>query len=690
MKRKIALSILSLILVVCSAISLVACGEEETACMHSFSAVQKEVSATCEGDGVKAHKTCTLCAKHFDQNGNELTSLTITKLGHEFGEWKDEILPTCLSTGTKGYKTCGRCEKYFDADGNEQSSLTMEKTAHSFGEWIDEIPATCLSEGVKGHKICAFCEKNFNENDTQLLSLSIQKVSHEFGEWEDEVPATCLSEGVKGHKTCSLCELNYDASENLLEELNIAMLNHDYSVMQTTYERLKTPATDTTPAVFYKSCSLCGQNSNEIFETGIIYNPADYQPNSLTLSIYQTQPLQYGVTYNTKGIPICAVLELTKQGESTPTIYEFEVSQFENGSINDGRITRYKSITEIDLVAGESYKYRIIDYGANTKTEEFTFKAVNPNATSFKFTNISDTQKQGADDVVLNQVLANLSDSEFIIHSGDVAQVSGKEDYWDNILGSNIEYFGEKPIMAIAGNHDTDSYYAGEGYQLDKHFNYNLPEQESTQKGFFYSFDYCNVRFIMLNTNSLTGNQLTDEQYKWLVDLLNNNPNKWTIVSMHNPLYSAGKYGSSSEKNAIALGLQEQLTQLFADKGVDLVLQAHDHTMQRTKAITGYDSINKKPILNESVTTETINGIEYKINPNGTYYFMVGSAVEACRPPVEHDASLFEYVNPSDWSVGKAWAEIEVTEDTLTVVVKSVAGGVHTVNEASFGIKKTT
>ena len=47
---------------------------------HKFGAWIDEVSATEETEGVRGHKDCTFCGKHFDENGEELADLTIAKL----------------------------------------------------------------------------------------------------------------------------------------------------------------------------------------------------------------------------------------------------------------------------------------------------------------------------------------------------------------------------------------------------------------------------------------------------------------------------------------------------------------------------------------------------------------------------------------------------------------------------------
>ena len=48
---------------------------------HTFGAWKDEIPATTEDFGTKGHKDCTVCGKHFDKDGNEITELRIAKIG---------------------------------------------------------------------------------------------------------------------------------------------------------------------------------------------------------------------------------------------------------------------------------------------------------------------------------------------------------------------------------------------------------------------------------------------------------------------------------------------------------------------------------------------------------------------------------------------------------------------------------
>ncbi|MBO7303390.1 MAG: ubiquitin family protein, partial [Clostridia bacterium] len=47
---------------------------------HKFSEMKSEVAPTVDAEGVKAHKTCEMCKRNFDENGVEITELAIAKL----------------------------------------------------------------------------------------------------------------------------------------------------------------------------------------------------------------------------------------------------------------------------------------------------------------------------------------------------------------------------------------------------------------------------------------------------------------------------------------------------------------------------------------------------------------------------------------------------------------------------------
>jgi 3',5'-cyclic AMP phosphodiesterase CpdA len=85
-----------------------------------------------------------------------------------------------------------------------------------------------------------------------------------------------------------------------------------------------------------------------------------------------------------------------------------------------------------------------------------------------------------------------------------------------------------------------------------------------------YYIDYQGVRFI-----SLDSNKEKEIQIPWFRKVLENNPNRWTIVTFHHPVFSPGSDRDNEE-------LREIWKPILDEFKVDLVLSGHDHSYART------------------------------------------------------------------------------------------------------------
>ena len=193
---------------------------------HTLTAVPAK-DATCTEDGNTAYWTCSACKKWFsDENGeHEITnkdSVVTKATGHQYQELADEkylkSAATCTSPAVY-YKSCSVC----GATSTETFEYG-EKAAHSYVQQHD---------AEQHWDECSVCHARANE------------AAHSGG------TATCTAKAV-----CSVCHAEYG---NLTA--------HDYQdVVEAQY--LKSAATCTSPAVYYKSCSVCGATSTETFEYG--------------------------------------------------------------------------------------------------------------------------------------------------------------------------------------------------------------------------------------------------------------------------------------------------------------------------------------------------------------------------------------------------------------------------------------
>jgi len=404
------------------------------------------------------------------------------------------------------------------------------------------------------------------------------------------------------------------------------------------------------------------------------YVVAAYKPTSLTIALYDPQESVYGFTFNTIKKTSNTVVQIQKVGTEEWVEHPVSSVSATTYNINDTILNYYISKTEVQLEKGSSYLYRVYDKEMEVGTQYATLTTKDPQTDSFTFVHVSDSQDGPT---YFNRVLSQVSESaDFILHTGDVVQNSKYEQEWTEMLDDNFEYLSRIPVMALSGNHET-TYNTRGIAETYKHFNNCIPAQTSTNLGYFFSFIYGDVKFIMLNTNDLTQNKLKAEQYDWLVNELETNTCKWTVVALHNPLYSAGRYGSDSSKNAIALALQQQLRGLFAQYGVDIVLQGHDHVISKTYPIDGNG-------IAQSEVIENIDGVEYSVDPSGVIYVMNGPAGSQTRVPYVTNDTRYAY---AEGSQAASWAEFSFEGDILTVTVKYHDGTNEKVYH-TWGIKK--
>ena len=452
--------------------------------------------------------------------------------------------------------------------------------------------------------------------------------------------------------------------------------DHRYTQKVAEERFFKSAATKESPALYYLSC-VCGLAGTETFKHGGILLTAEekklYQPTSLTVTLYDSQELVYGFTYNTTKQPLDPVIQVKKNGEEAWSEYPLSSERSSSYNKDETRLTYYVTKGTVALEANTTYIYRIYDKDADVGSEEATLTTKNPKADAFTFVHVSDSQ-DGPD--YFKFALSSVVDrADFLLHTGDVVESSKYEQEWTTMLDGSFEYLSQIPMMAISGNHETT--YKSGAYETYKHFHNKMPEQD-TRAGYYYSFIYGNVKFIMLNTNVLANNRLLDAQYEWLENELKTNTCKWTVVALHNPLYSVGKYGANPDRNQIALALQTQLRGLFAQYGVDIVLQGHDHAISRTFPIDA-DGVPQKE------TVETIDGVAYSVDPSGVIYVMNGPAGSQTREPYSIDETLYAY---AERSRPASWAEFSFDDDTLTVTVKYRVGKTPGVYQ-TWGIKKT-
>lgn len=197
-------------------------------------------------------------------------------------------------------------------------------------------------------------------------------------------------------------------------------------------------------------------------------------------------------------------------------------------------------------------------------------------------------------DRTLDIATAQDPDIDFIVSAGDQVNHTGsaKEEEYAGFL--NASALANLPIATTIGNHDSlNDDYAN-------HFNApNMTENGTTAAGGDYYYSYGNVLFIVLNTNNYNVAE-HEETIKGAAD--SDSDAQWRIACLHQDIYGSGLDHSETD----GMILRTQLTPVFDNYDIDVVLQGHDHTYSRTKLLTS--------------DGEDHDSYEFRLNADGTDY----------------------------------------------------------------------
>lgn len=269
------------------------------------------------------------------------------------------------------------------------------------------------------------------------------------------------------------------------------------------------------------------------------------------------------------------------------------------------------------LKTGTKYCYRVGDASKGWWSRTGVIETAD-NSDKVTFFHMTDPQSQNEHQYetwanVVDTAFNMYPQSKFIMSTGDLTDNPSNIKQWKWLLNTAYSDLMSTVLMPTTGNHEDENYALDQSFALP-----DAPEQNRST-GIYYSFDYNNVHFIVLNTNDLNAkNALSDKQLAWLKQDAAASSAQWKIVALHKALYSNGSHYDDKDVKAI----RKQLCSLMPELGIDLVLQGHDHVYLRTNAMKG-----NKVVLSQTKTV-TYNGLDYKekIEPKGSIYVISACA----------------------------------------------------------------
>ena len=431
----------------------------------------------------------------------------------------------------------------------------------------------------------------------------------------------------------------------------------------------------------------------------------DYVPDQITLTFYGASSVDHAVTWHTykeSKNPVVQFVACAK--DATPDFanatsvsakttayksrsmpYDPVANTFTYGNFEDNLPDYSHQAVMSGLAFDTAYAYRVgdPDLGVWSDVGRFTTRPETVDAFSFVYT--SDTQVSTSKETTQYLYLQNTltgafkddPDVAFIVNGGDVVQYGQYLHQWRNVLNGNKQFLMNNVMMPVTGNHDA-AYSEYLSYEITKHFCVEYPQDVNTvlNYGFFYSYDYGDAHFVVLNTDSMKSSDglIDDVQLDWLKKDLAGTDKTWKIVQLHRPLISV--------RASVQSPSFEQLIGVFNDGGVDLVMQAHEHVFLRSHPIDGEGTILKD---SETVTED---GVSYYKNPQGVLFMTSATGGKDGKAPsgTEVDA---DYCYAYGTGKASSWSRVTIDGNKLTVHQNYYAATkVNTYEDGVWGIIK--
>ena len=267
--------------------------------------------------------------------------------------------------------------------------------------------------------------------------------------------------------------------------------------------------------------------------------------------------------------------------------------------LNTGSGTLYVYTAALTgLEPGSAYEYRAGYEGSRTgwhklpATQPDSFKAlIFPDSQSSDY---SGWRKLAQTAYIKNE------DAAFFINMGDLVDNGYDFSQWRAWFNSVSPMIENIPFAPVMGNHETYTRDWKVGMPTPYLTLFNLPQNGTdANKNQYYSFDYGDVHFVVLNTQTDEmadfNPDLMQQQLNWLRSDLAGTQSKWKIVLMHKDIL---RYAFTDRPNNFdPASIQftpwaQQLMPVFEEYNVDAVLTAHLHTYRRRVPLKAFKPDN--------------------------------------------------------------------------------------------------
>ncbi len=233
-----------------------------------------------------------------------------------------------------------------------------------------------------------------------------------------------------------------------------------------------------------------------------------------------------------------------------------------------------------NLDPGTKYYYKISNFDETV----YHFTTAPLPGSDVCFTIVGDTQGAASHQkLMISRQLdkIGLDNLNFTVICGDSVNHDDDINEWAMLFdkGSYGRITPYVPWHATSGNHECGCDIDG----CDPRGNYKKFQQNNFTNGYdetnlwdvgcYYSFNYSNIHFVIMDPFENNTSNFTQQQLDWLDQDLARNTNMWKFLAFHLSIYSTSSHGPYP-------ALQQQLEPLMYKHKVNAIFYGHDHIFE--------------------------------------------------------------------------------------------------------------
>lgn len=317
-----------------------------------------------------------------------------------------------------------------------------------------------------------------------------------------------------------------------------------------------------------------------------------------------------------------------------------------------------------DLTPDTRYRYRVRHKGGPAVTGIFRTAPDRPRA--FRFAAFGDMGVTDDAEAVMGVLQRSRPDLAFLV--GDLCYASPggglsestavNQAVWDSWFAQVTRSAASVPWMPAVGNHEMEPGFGELGYDgfLAR---FALPGGGPSPTT--WSFRYGNVGFVALDGNDASHEIARNQGYlgaaqdQWLdrtlADLRRNPLVDFIVVGFHHCAFSTNAVHASDG------GVRDRWAPLFDKHAVDLVVNGHNHSYERTA-----------PIRAGAPTVDAPSGATVRARRDGTTYVLAGGGGQSAYPSALHPGSYVTVEGGIRVPEAAPWSQVRFLDNSLVLV----------------------